>query len=93
MKPKNIHVSADFSEVDTRTLDGRHRVCVGDILKGFERVQIFLGPSGEVLLRPMVELPASEAWLFKNKKALDSVRKGLEDAKNGKISKLDLDKL
>ena len=34
-----------------------------------------------------VSIPAHEAWLYKNKKALDSVRKGLEEARQGKLSK------
>ena len=45
---------------------------------------------GEVLLQPVVEIPASEAWLFRNKEAFESVKKGLKDASEGKISKLNL---
>jgi geranylgeranyl pyrophosphate synthase len=39
---------------------------------------------------PLIEIPASEMWLYKNKEALQSVQKGLEDAAEGKISKLDM---
>jgi len=38
-------------------------------------------------------IPPSEAWLYKNKKALESVQKGLKQAAKGKISKLNLDEL
>ena len=93
MKSKSIHISDDFLELAARSIDERQRVCVGDIMKGFSRVQIYRNKAGEILLRPMVEIPASEAWLFKNKKALDAVQLGLEQAKEGKISKLDLRKL
>ena len=41
----------------------------------------------------MVEIPASELWLFNNKKALEDVQKGLKDLSEGKIKKLDIDKL
>ena len=34
------------------------------------------------------EIPAREAWLYKNKKALESVRQGLRDAKAGKVHDL-----
>lgn len=34
------------------------------------------------------EISTKEAWLYKNKKALSSMRKGLKDAADGKISKL-----
>ena len=40
----------------------------------------------ETFSLPMV--PASEIWLFQNKEALQSVKKGLKDASEGKISKL-----
>lgn len=38
-------------------------------------------------------IPASEAWLFANPKALASVKRGLRGAKRGKLSKLDSDTL
>lgn len=93
MKTDTIHISDDFSEVGLRTIDERRRLTLGSILKGFHRVQIFEGNQGEVLLKPLVEIPASEIWLFKNKKALASVKKGLEEAAQGKISKLNLKSL
>jgi len=38
-------------------------------------------------------IPSSEQWLYKNKKALDSVQRGLKQAARGKVTKLNLDKL
>ena len=38
-------------------------------------------------------IPPSEAWLYKNKKALASVQKGLKQAAKGKIKKLNLNEL
>lgn len=38
-------------------------------------------------------IPSSEAWLYKNKEALESVHKGLKDAAEGRVSKLDLNEL
>jgi hypothetical protein len=35
----------------------------------------------------------SEKWLFKNKKALALVRRGLKEAKEGRVFKIDLKKL
>lgn len=90
---KKIHVSDDFLPMTTRSIDERQRICVGDLMKGFDRVQVYQNGNGEVLLRPMVEIPASEAWLFRNKEALTSVRQGLKDAAEGKVSKLNLKKL
>jgi hypothetical protein len=55
--------------------------------------QLFKNDRGEVLLQPIVEVPASELWLYRNKEALQSVRRGLRDASEGKITKLNLDEL
>ena len=35
-------------------------------------------------------IPSSEAWLYKNKKALDSVQKGLKQSAKGKVTRLNL---
>jgi hypothetical protein len=45
------------------------------------------------VLQPLVAVPPDEQWLFKNEMAFESVQKGLRDAAQGKISKLDLDEL
>jgi len=36
------------------------------------------------------EIPASEAWLFRNEEAFESVKKGIKDASERKISKMNL---
>jgi hypothetical protein len=38
-------------------------------------------------------IPSSEKWLYKNKKALKSVQRGLKQAAKGKVRKLNLDEL
>jgi len=38
-------------------------------------------------------IPSSEQWLYKNKKALASVRRGLKQAASGRVFKLNLDEL
>jgi len=45
-------------------------------------------------LEAMLEvIPSDEAWLYRNDEALQSVRRGLRDAAESKVSKLDLDAL
>ena len=45
-------------------------------------------------LEVLIEIiPAPEAWLYQNREALESVRRGLKDAASGKVSKLDLNEL
>ena len=38
-------------------------------------------------------IPTSETWLYKNEEAFESVQKGLKEASEGKISKLNVDEL
>jgi len=97
MKLNTIRVSEIFSEIGTKNIDERKRIAIGDAMKPeiaeAHRFQVFESDSGDVLLRPVVEIPARELWLHKNKKAMDSVQKGLKESAEGKTKKLDLKKL
>ena len=88
-----IRVNEEFVEVDTRTVDDRNRLTLGELAKGFKRLRLYKNDRGEVLLQPVAEIPASELWLFQNHEALESVQVGLKDAAAGKISKLNLEEL
>jgi len=54
---------------------------------------IYCNSVGQIILDPQVTIPASEAWLFNNPDALEAVRRGLADAEQGKVSKVDLSAL
>ena len=54
---------------------------------------IYINKFGQIVLDPQVTIPASELWLFKNPSALVSVQRGLSDAAQRKVSKVDLDTL
>ena len=69
-------------------MDERNRLTLGEIFKDFKRIRLYKNDRGEVLLRPIVEIPASELWLFQNSEAFESVQKGLKDASEGKITKI-----
>jgi hypothetical protein len=93
MRGKVLKIEDEFEEVATRTIDGRNRLTLAELPKESRRVRIYKNDRGEVLLQPVIEIPASEAWLFKNEEAWESVKKGLKDASEGKISKLNLKEL
>ena len=90
---KTIHVEDDFKEIGPRTIDQRKRIVLSVLenLPEVRRVKVYINKQGEILIKPLVEIPASEAWLYNNKKALASVRKGLEQASKGQIKELDLE--
>ncbi|MGI9862294.1 hypothetical protein SDD30_13025 [Moorella naiadis] len=93
MDNKTFAVNDTFYEIDTRKIDERSRVTLGDLFKGYKRVRLYKNDRGEVLLQPVVEIPASEVWLYENKESLAEVMKGLQDAAEGRISPLDLNEL
>ncbi len=94
-KPKTIHIEDDFKEVGSKTIDQRHRIVLNVLqnLPEVKRVKVYINLQGEILIRPMVEIPASEAWLYRNKKALASVRRGLKQAAKGEVKELDIESL
>src|SRR3989339_788752 len=90
--PQTIQITESFTEVATKSIDERKRLSIGEvahsIFKGISRFRIFHGADGDVLLRPVVEIPAKELWLYKNKKALKMVEQGLQESAKGKGKKL-----
>ena len=69
--------------------DSKRRVTLGKALAGLGedvRFDVYRNPSGQIVLDPQVSIPASEAWLYRNPKALAAVRQGLEEAAEGKAT-------
>jgi hypothetical protein len=54
---------------------------------------IYTNNYGQIILDPQVTIPASEAWLFNNPDAFALVQRGLADAAEGRVSRVDLDSL
>ena len=68
-------------------LDSRNRVCLTKLAAQLPSQFIAYEEKGKIILEPLVEIPASEAWLFQpeNRKILEEVKKGL--AQKGKIKR------
>jgi len=81
----------EFPESTARP-DDRGRITLGNSLtSGVSRYDVFVDEeSGEVLLKPYREIPANEAWLYESPVAHKLVISGLESAKAGKLTKIDL---
>jgi hypothetical protein len=85
----------DFEKLaDSVRPDAKRRVVLQKVqVQEGVSYHIYSNSIGQILLDPQVTIPASEAWLFNNPKALASVRRGLSDAAKGKVSKVDLKSL
>jgi hypothetical protein len=74
--------------------DSKKRIVLPKILiKEDISYRVYYNSLGQIILDPEVTIPASEVWLFENPDSIASVRRGLADAANGKVSKVDLDNL
>jgi hypothetical protein len=80
------HQELELIAQDVRP-DTKRRLTLGKALAGFGdnvRFDVYRNSSGQIVLDPQVSIPASEAWLYRNPKALAAVRRGLQEAADGK---------
>lgn len=83
---QTLRINDDFKEVGVLSADNRNRITLGKYLKNFKRLKVFQDSRGEILLVPIVEIPASELWLYQNKDAMESLQRGLADANANRIT-------
>lgn len=77
-----------FEAVTEARVDTKQRVALGRLIAGqVTSFKVYCNAHGQIVLDPMVSIPAHEAWLFKNKRALFLVQKGLSDVKHGRVVK------
>jgi len=75
------------SEAKRVRLDSKGRIALGKFIsEGVTGFEVLAQDDGSLVLSPTVEIPAREAWIFQNKKAFASVKRGLEQASKGRTS-------
>lgn len=104
MKAKDSAIlSEKFKRIGETGLDERKRVSLskvgahlneilrlcGEDKAGELRFVIYSNDVGQILLSPEIGVPLHEAWLYRNPKALASVRKGLQQAAEGNLRQLE----
>ena len=95
-KKQVVEIRETFMSVDTRPLDSKHRITLGGRLQKLmmskmkiDSYQVFVGKEGDILLRPAVSVPSSEAWVYRNPEVIGKLRQGLKEAAEGKAEKVD----
>jgi len=81
-----MSVIIDQHFIDTKTVsrDSRGRVAIG--AKGDTKLyQMSQNSVGQILLSPVVQVAAHEAWLLNNPEAMAALRRGLEDVAAGRV--------
>ena len=67
--------------------DAKGRICLGSLSKGISGYKAVVDETTmEITLKPYTEVPFSEKWLFKNKEALESVKRGLKESSQNQVS-------
>jgi hypothetical protein len=72
--------------------DAKGRITLGKLAEGVSSYRARRQADGKIVLEPFVEIPAEERWLWENKEALKSVRRGMADAKAGRLTKMSFKK-
>jgi hypothetical protein len=83
-----------YVEVSTVRVDGRGRLTLAKGRPAIAPAKIaditaykqYQGEHGEILLVPVVEIPARELWLHQNQEAKESVLRGLKQSARGQTS-------
>ena len=73
IRDENFIKRADRVKPDSRRRVNLPKSLVGEGIM----YHIYSNSMGQIILDPQVTIPASELWLFKNKKALDMVEVGM----------------
>ena len=80
--------NTDFEEIKHLSrADERGRLTLGAVAKK-KNYRVMINQLGQILLDPIVTVPEREAWLWKNKVALDSVQQGLKESAAGETEDL-----
>ncbi len=98
MSSNEVLLDEHFTPVGKGTLDSKNRIALSKAIEALQavigedverlRFKIACNKAGQILLSPEATVPLHEAWLYNNKAALESVRRGLEEAGHGKARKI-----
>jgi hypothetical protein len=86
MTREELLKDAQFSEVAEARVDSKRRISLGRTAAGpVTSFRVYRNAHGQIILDPMVSIPAHEAWLFRNPRASALVRRGLKDARRRRL--------
>jgi hypothetical protein len=86
----NIIRAKDFPKIAKHLrVDSKRRIILPvSLVKEDVLYDVYANQDGQIILDPQVTIPASEAWVFQNPEILASLKKGLDDVKHGRVTKL-----
>ncbi|MDX6765671.1 MAG: hypothetical protein SFU85_02665 [Candidatus Methylacidiphilales bacterium] len=78
IKNQDFQLISEFARTDSKK-----RLSLGEAAAA-GAFNIYCNSLGQIVLDPVKVVPASEAWLYENPKALATVRQGLKESAEGK---------
>ncbi len=62
--------------------DAKGRITIGSLVgdKNISSFHAYIDRQSRIILEPFTEIPASELWLYKNRQALASIRRGIRQS-------------
>jgi hypothetical protein len=79
-------IEKGFQPVMEADLDSRRRVSLGKVGRPeHNRYQVLENPDGEIVLIPLVSIPARELIVWQNAQVRDSLARGIDQAAHGKV--------
>ncbi len=73
----------------TVNMDDKQRICLTRVLSKDERENFssfrIYRDKGKIVLEPVVLIPEKDHWIYKDRKALASLMKGIKDAEEGRL--------
>lgn len=77
---------------DVVNMDDKQRICLTRVLSKNERENFnsfrIYREEGKIILEPVAEVPEKDHWIYKDRKALASLLKGIRDAEEGRMHDL-----
>ncbi len=95
-KQMKVQANDEFQVIDNKKPDLRNRITLSNKVLSvwnkigeYDSIEISMRNNGDVLLKPVKSIPASEAWIYQNPEIIKKIRKGLKDVKEGKVVNVD----
>lgn len=68
-------------------LDTRKRISLSKFLPKKSNIHSVIAhkEGNKIILELMAEIPADESWIYENPKVINSIQKGIKEAKEGKL--------
>lgn len=82
LKDSQFKLVTEFVKPDTK-----RRITLGSIATA-GAFNLYQNAAGQIVLDPVKVIPASEAWLYESPLALESVKQGLRESAEGKVTHL-----